>query len=242
MPLEKRTHYIRCFLPSFKSTGLSSQKQRPWRLSWISDRNGFSYLRSTSKSHPDASISHPMQPTKKQVIWPFDSGEVAQNRFSRWWQRWPSWISDQNDFSYCWPSLKSIGLSVYLGFQIGMILATFDLQVTLMLSTKFGINWTLRSGEEVKNRFSRWSQLRPFLISVRNEISFFFHLQVTPMLPSKFQVNWPFYSGDEAKNRFSRSWISEQNNFTTLAIFIYKSPRCFLTLIFKMADILDFRS
>ena len=38
----------------------------------------------------------PMLPTKFQVIWPFGSGEEAKNRFS-WW---PSWISDQNYFSY----------------------------------------------------------------------------------------------------------------------------------------------
>ena len=29
----------------------------------------------------------------------------------------------------------------HLGFPISMILAIFDLQVTLMLPTKFGVNW-----------------------------------------------------------------------------------------------------
>ena len=54
------------------------------------------------------------------------------------------------------PSFESTGLSVqewepkidfqdgshggHLGFQIGMILAIFDLQVTLMLPTKFRVN------------------------------------------------------------------------------------------------------
>ena len=54
-------------------------------------------------------------------------------------------------------SLESIGLSVqekkrkidfqdgghggHLGFPIGMILALFDLQVTLMLPTKYPVNW-----------------------------------------------------------------------------------------------------
>ena len=66
--------------------------------------------------------------------------------------------------SHILPSFKSIGLSVqekkrkldfqeddHLGFSIGMILATFDLQVTLMLPTKFqsvGHNssaWALRA-------------------------------------------------------------------------------------------------
>ena len=44
----------------------------------------------------------------------------------------------------------------HLGFPIKMILATFDLQVTLMLPTKFQVDWTFGPGEEAKNRFSRW--------------------------------------------------------------------------------------
>ena len=38
-----------------------------------------------------------MLPTKFRVNWPFSSEEVKKNRFSRWP---PSWISNQNDFSY----------------------------------------------------------------------------------------------------------------------------------------------
>ena len=45
--------------------------------------------------------------------------------------------------------------SGHLGFPIGMILAIFDLQVTPMLPSKFGVNWPFGSGEEAKNRFSR---------------------------------------------------------------------------------------
>ena len=64
-----------------------------------------------------------MLPTNFGVNWPFDSGE-AKNRFSRL-QPWrPSWISDQNDFSY------------------------FDLLVTLMRPIKFQDNWPLVSVEE----------------------------------------------------------------------------------------------
>ena len=33
------------------------------------------------------------------VNWPFDWGEEAKNRFSRWW---PSWICNWNNFSYFW--------------------------------------------------------------------------------------------------------------------------------------------
>ena len=69
-----------------------------------------------------------MLPTKFLVNWPFSSGEEAKR------------------------SLESIGLSVqekklnidfqdggHLGFLIRTILAIFDLQVTLMLPTKFRV-------------------------------------------------------------------------------------------------------
>ena len=124
-----------------------------------------------------------MLPSKFGVNWPFSSGEEAKNRFLRWPQWWPSWISDQHNFSFffiyksprCFLArLESIGLSVqekrkiefqdghhsgHLGFPIGTILAIFDLQVTLMLPSKFGVNWPFGSGEETKNRFSRWRHL-----------------------------------------------------------------------------------
>ena len=80
-------------------------------------------------------------------------------------------------------SLESTGLSVqekkrkidfedggHLGFPIGTILAIFDLQVTLMLPSKFGVNWPFGAGEEAKNRFSRW---RPSWISDWNDFSYF---------------------------------------------------------------------
>ena len=44
----------------------------------------------------------------------------------------------------------------HLEFQIGTILAIFDLQVTPMLPTKFRVSWLFSSGVELKNRFSRW--------------------------------------------------------------------------------------
>ena len=47
----------------------------------------------------------------------------------------------------------------HLGFPIDMILAIFDLQVTLMLPSKFGVNWPFGSEEEGKNIFSRWGHL-----------------------------------------------------------------------------------
>ena len=42
----------------------------------------------------------PMPPTKFQVNWPSGAGEEVKIRFSRWRPWRPSWISDQNDFSY----------------------------------------------------------------------------------------------------------------------------------------------
>ena len=74
-----------------------------------------------------------------------------KNRFSRWW---PSWTSHQNNFSF------------------------FDLQhvqVTLMLPTKFQVNWPFGSGEERKNTldFSRLPPCQPSWISDWNNCSFF---------------------------------------------------------------------
>ena len=78
-----------------------------------------------------------------------------------------------NKSSRCFlPSFKLIGLSVQeknrkihfqeggydgqLGFSIETIITTFDLPVTPMLPTKFQVNWSFGSGEEAKNRISKW--------------------------------------------------------------------------------------
>ena len=52
--------------------------------------------------------------------------------------------------------------SGHLGCLIGMNLSIFDLQVTLMLPTFFKANKPFGSGEEVKNRFSKWQPWQPF--------------------------------------------------------------------------------
>ena len=57
-----------------------------------------------------------MLSSKFQVNWPFGSGEEVKNIFSRW------------------------GHGGNLGFPIRSILATFDVQVALMLPTKFRVN------------------------------------------------------------------------------------------------------
>ena len=116
----------------------------------------------------------PMFPSKFGVNWSFGSGEEAKNRFSRWLPWQPSWISDRNDFSYflsiSHPNdsyhVWSIGFWVQQkkrkidfqdswisdrhDFPIGMILTVFDLQVTPMLPSKFGVNWPFGSGEAKK--------------------------------------------------------------------------------------------
>ena len=72
------------------------------------------------------------------------------------------------------------------------ILAIFDLQVILMFSTKFRVNWLLGLGEEAKNRFSRWTPWRNFGGHLGFSIGMIldiFDVQVTPMLPTKFGIN-----------------------------------------------------
>ena len=136
-----------------------------------------------------------MLPTTFGVNWLLGLGEEAKNRFSRWL---PAWISDRHEFSYffiykspwCFlATLESIGLLVqekkrkidfqdgghggHLGFPIGTILAIFNLQVILMFPSKFGVNWPFSSGEEAKNRFSRWQPWRPSWISDQHDFSYF---------------------------------------------------------------------
>ena len=138
-----------------------------------------------------------MLPTKFQVNWLLGLGVEANKRFSRWPLWRPSWISDQQDFSYFYsaspwyflPSLYSTGLSAqemkwkidfpdgghgsHIGFPIGTILAIFDLQVSPMLPTKFWVNWHLGLLEEANNRFSRWPPWRPSWIYDWHNFSYF---------------------------------------------------------------------
>ena len=115
--------------------------------------------------------------------------------------------------------MESIGLSVqekerkidfqdgghggHLGFPIGMILAIFDLQATLMLHSKFGVNWPFVQEKKRKIDFQDGGHGGHLRFPIGTILAIF-DLQVTLMVPSKFGVNWPFGSGEEAKNRFSR--------------------------------------
>ena len=134
----------------------------------------------------------PMLPTKSKK--PFDSGEEAKNRFSSWLPWQASWIYDQIDFSYFLPisqpdasyqvsSQQAFSVQekkqkidfqdgCHLGFPIGMILASFDLQIITMFSTKFRVNWPF-SSKEAKNRFSRWPPWWPSWISNREDFCYF---------------------------------------------------------------------
>ena len=78
---------------------------------------------------------------------------------------------------YFLASLESIGLLVqekkrkidfqdggHLGFPISTMLANFDLQVTLMLPSKFGVDWPLGSGE-AKNKMAAMADILDFLLA-----------------------------------------------------------------------------
>ena len=110
--------------------------------------------------------------TKFQVNWPFGSGKEAKNRFSKWppymvaildfWlKRFKLLLNYKSPRGFL-PGFKSNSILVqekkrkidfqdghhgsHLGFLIRTILSIFDLQVTLMLPTKFGVNWPFSSG------------------------------------------------------------------------------------------------
>ena len=78
----------------------------------------------------------------------------------------------------------------HLGFPIGRILAIFDLQVTLMVPSKFGVNWLSVQEKKQKIDFQDGGHggHLGFLIGT---ILAIFDLQVTLMLPTKYQVKWP---------------------------------------------------
>ena len=172
------------------------------------------------------------------VNWPFGSGEKAQRRHSKWPLCQPSWISDRIGFSYFFicklpwyflPSFKAFGRLVqkkklkmdfqdghyagHLRFSIRMVLAIFDLQVTLILPTKVLVSWPFGSGEEAKNSFSICQHSGYLGFSIGTILAIF-DRQVTLILPTKYRVNWPF--GEGVQNKFSTwplwrpSWISNR--------------------------------
>ena len=122
----------------------------------------------------------------------------------------------------------------HLGFLIGTILAIFDLQVTLLFLTKFRVNWPFGSGEEAKNRFSRWPPWLPSWISDQNNFSY---LCSTSHPDASYQVLRQL----ALKFRRRSKKIGGHLGFPTgtiLAIFDleYKSPWCFLSS-FESSDL-----
>ena len=79
------------------------------------------------------------------------------------------------------------GHSGHLGFPIGTILAIFDLQITLMVPSKFGLS-VQEKKRKIDFQDGGHGGHLGFLIGT---ILATFDLQVTPMLPTKYQVNWP---------------------------------------------------
>ena len=67
------------------------------------------------------------------------------------------------------------------------IFTVFNLQVTLIFHTKFGVNWPFGSWEEAQNRFSRW---RPSWISDGSNFSYFCSISSRYFLPS-FESDGP---------------------------------------------------
>ena len=101
----------------------------------------------------------------------------------------------------------------HLGLPISMVLAIFDLQITLVLPTKFGVSWPFGSGEEAKNRFSRWRPWWPPWISDWNDFSDFWSIS-PPYASYQVSSQLALGLGEEAKNRFSR-WLPWRPFFTS---------------------------
>ena len=108
-----------------------------------------------------------MLPTKFQGNWPFGSGEEAKKKI-----------------------FKMAAMGGHIGFQIGTILAIFDLQVIPMLATKFLVNWPFGSREEVKRGFQEGRHGGHLGFPIGTILAIF-DLHVTLMLLSKFRANWP---------------------------------------------------
>ena len=139
------------------------------------------------------------------------------------WYQMAQWFLKNHDFIHVNSSLagkynKHKQDGSHLGFPIRMILATVDLQVTLILALPMNFESIALSVQEKKFKTDfqdgRHGRNLGFPITTFRAI---LYLQVTLMLPTKFRVNWSFSSEEEGKNRFSRwlqSWISDWNDFS----------------------------
>ena len=126
---------------------------------------------------------------------------------------------------YFLSSFESMGLSVqeekFIDFKIATVAAIlyyqserfslfffffFYLQVTLMLSTMFRVNWPFGWGEEAKIDFQDRGYGGYLEFSIGRSLAIFIY--VTLMLPIKFQVNLRFGLAEEAKRDFQDGLIA----------------------------------
>ena len=84
-----------------------------------------------------------------------------------------------------------------------------------MLPRKFGVNWPFGSGEEAKNRFSRWRPWRPSWISDRHDFSYFW---CTSHPDASYQVSSQFAQGCRSRllNQCWRRMTDDGHWLTTI--------------------------
>ena len=133
----------RCFLSSFESNGLSVQKKK--RKIDFRDGRHLGFLTGTILAI-FISTSHP------------NPSYQFSNQLALWFRK----ICEKKSF-------KMAAMTAILDFRSKQ----FKLQVTQMLPTKFRIKWPFSSGEEAKNRFTRWLSWWPSWISDRDDFSYF---------------------------------------------------------------------
>ena len=196
----------RYFLSNFKTIGLLFQEKKrnnrfsKWRSSAVFDLSSEQFCLFLSTSHPNASYQ-----VSSELAFRFSRRE--KNRFSRWRPLrlrirtiWTILLFKTSDASYQVSSqlvfrfrrrskldFPDSSHGGHFGFQIGTILALFNLQVTLMFLSRFKSICFFGSGEKAKNRFSRWRLWWPSWIFDRTYL-FILYLQVTPMLPTNFNL------------------------------------------------------
>ena len=153
-----------------------------------------------------------MLPTKFRNNWPF-SLEEAKNRFSRWQPCPASWISDQSNFSYFWPTshpaasyqvssqlVSGLGEAKrdfqagrhggHLGFPISTILAILIYKSSqCFLPSLKSIGFSVQEKKR-KIHFEDGRHDGHLGIQIGTFLAIF-DLKVTPMLPTKYWVNWP---------------------------------------------------
>ena len=109
-------------------------------------------------------------------------------------------------------------MAAILDFSTITILDNFDLQVILILPTRFRANF----------QDDRRGGHLGFPIET---ILAIFDLEVTQIFPTKFRVNWHFGSGEEAQSSFfqmaAMAAIINYQSERFLLFLIYKSPQYF---------------